>query len=451
MKILDIRALRGPNYWSNWRHHLIVMRVDLEEMEEYPSNLIQGFPERLQELIPSLVEHRCSRGYTGGFLERLQEGTWMGHVMEHVALELQILAGMQCGFGRCESAGELGVYNVVFAYEQERAGYYAAKAAFAIVEAMIAGQSYDLQQDIQKLRQIREEERFGPSTASIVDEAGKRQIPILRLNQYSLVQLGWGKHQQRIQATVTGKTSSIGLEIAYDKEETKNMLYNNGCPVPSGFVVTSLKALQKALSRLDFPVVIKPVDGHQGQGASINVCSTEEARVAFKAARKHSQKVLVERCITGADYRLLVIHYNFVAAAKRTPAHVIGNGTSTIQELIQEVNQDPRRGFGHEKMLTEITVDDMTRRMLQQEGLGLDSVLPEGRILYLKTTANLSTGGVSEDVTDMVHSYNVFMAERVARIIDLDICGIDVIAPSLSEPIHENQGAIIEVNGAPGF
>ncbi|MFO8031103.1 MAG: cyanophycin synthetase [Desulfohalobiaceae bacterium] len=451
MQILDIRALRGPNYWSNWRHYLIVMRIDLEDMEEYPSNLIQGFPEGLQKLIPSLIEHRCSRGYAGGFLERLQEGTWMGHVMEHVALELQILAGMQCGFGRCESAGEPGIYNVIFAYEQESAGYYAANAAFAVVQAMIDGRAYDLEQDIQRLREIREEERFGPSTASIIDEAQERQIPILRLNQYSLVQLGWGKNQQRIQATVTGKTSSIGLEIAYDKEETKNMLYNNGCPVPYGFVVKNLKSLQAALSRIGFPVVIKPVDGHQGQGASINVCSKEEAKAAFKAARECSCRVVVEKCFSGADFRLLVIDYNFVAAAKRTPGHVIGNGSSTIQELIQQVNQDPRRGYGHEKMLTEITVDAMTRRILLQEGLELDSVLPEDRMLYLKTTANLSTGGVSEDVTDTVHSYNVFMAERVARIIDLDVCGIDVIAPSLSEPINENQGAIIEVNGGPGF
>ncbi|WP_291320012.1 cyanophycin synthetase, partial [Desulfonatronospira sp.] len=451
MKILEKRALRGPNYWSNLRHQLIVMRVDLEEMEKYPSNTIPGFPERMEKLIPSLHEHRCSRGYEGGFLERLREGTWMGHVMEHVALELQILSGMQCGFGRCTWDGEEGIYSVVFSYEEERAGFYAAEAAFEIVRAMLAGKSYDLEKDIQTLREIREEERFGPSTASIVQEARKRHIPVLRLNRYSLVQLGWGKYQQRIQATVTGRTSSIGLEIAFDKEETKNMLHNNGCPVPYGLVVHSAEEVESAAIRVGFPVVVKPVDGHHGQGATINVQNPENALAAFEAAREYSSRVIVEKCIKGSDFRLLVINYKLAAAAKRVPAHVTGNGSSSIQELIKEVNQDPRRGYGHEKMLTEITVDDMTRRLLELEGLSLDSVLPQGRVLYLKTTANLSTGGVSEDVTDTVHSYNVFLAERVARIIDLDVCGIDVIAPSLTEPLSETGGAIIEVNGAPGF
>mgnify|MGYP006280245921 CR=1 FL=1 len=451
MKILEIRALRGPNYWSNWRHKLMVMQVDLEEMEEYPSDTVEGFPERLQKLLPSLYEHRCSRGYEGGFLERIREGTWMGHIMEHIALEIQVLAGMNCGFGRCVWDGEGAIYNVVFSYEEERAGFYVAEAAFRIVNALIAGQPYDVEQDIQKLREIREEERFGPSTGSIVEEAKKRNIPILRLNKYSLVQLGWGVHQQRIQATVTGKTSSIGLEIAYDKEETKNMLSNNACPVPFGYVVSSVEEVEDAVRRIGFPVVIKPVDGHQGKGATINVQTMDEARAAFATAWEYSGRAIVEQCIPGSDFRLLVVNYTFVAAAKRTPAHVVGNGKSTIQELIDEVNQDPRRGYGHEKILTEISVDGMTSRLLDQENLTLDTVLPPGKIVYLKTTANLSTGGVSEDVTETVHSTNIFMAERVARIIDLDICGIDVMAPSLSEPITENGGAIIEVNGAPGF
>ncbi len=451
MKVLEIRALRGPNYWSNWRHKLMVMQVDLEDMVEYPSNTVPGFPERLEELLPSLYEHRCSRSYAGGFLERVHEGTWMGHIMEHIALEIQVLAGMNCGFGRCVWEGEGSIYNVVFSYEEERAGFYAAEAAFRIVSKLIAAEPYDLEQDIQRLREIREEGRFGPSTGSLVEEAKKRNIPILRLNQYSLVQLGWGVHQQRIQATVTGKTSSIGLEIAYDKEETKNMLSNNGCPVPAGCVVSSLQEVEDAVRRIGFPVVIKPVDGHQGQGATINVHTLDEAGTAFATAWDYSSRVIVEQLVTGSDFRLLVINYTFVAAARRTPAHVVGDGRSTIQELIEAVNQDPRRGYGHEKVLTEICVDGMTRRLLEQENLTLDAILPQGRVVYLKTTANLSTGGVSEDVTETVHSANIFMAERVARIIDLDICGIDVMASSLSEPITENGGAIIEVNGAPGF
>ena len=451
MKILGIRALRGPNYWSNWRHYLIVMKLDLEEMEHYPSNEINGFPERLVKLIPSLYEHRCSRGYEGGFIERLKEGTWMGHIIEHVALEIQILAGMECGFGRTRGDGKEGVYKVVFAYEQERAGIYAAKAAFAIIEALIANKSYNIEKDIQELRLIREEERFGPSTASIIDEAKKRNIPILRLNEYSLVQLGWGIHQQKIQATMTGKTSSIGLEIACDKEETKNILYNNASPVPYGFVIDSAEELQATVRRIGFPVVIKPVDGHQGKGATININTLEDALPALKTAQDFSSRVIVEKYISGNDYRMLVINNKFAAAALRTPAHVVGNGLSTINELISEVNKDPRRGFGHEKMLTEIKVDGMTKRLLEQEGYTLDTVLPKGKIFYLKTTANLSTGGISEDVTDTVHTTNIFIAERVSKFIDLDICGIDVIAPNLTEPFTETGGAIIEVNGAPGF
>ncbi len=451
MKILEIRATRGPNYWSNWRHKLIVMKVDLEEMEHHPSSHIQGFAGRLEALMPSLYQHRCSPGYEGGFIERLREGTWMGHVMEHVALELQVLAGMQCGFGRTRSNGKAGIYNVVFSYEEERAGIYAGRAAFAIVEAMIGGKSYDLEKDISELRQIREQERFGPSTASIIHEAKRRNIPILRLNEYSMVQLGWGVHQQRIQATMTGRTSSIALEIALDKEETKKILYNNACPVPDGVVISCGEEVRPAVSKVGFPIVVKPVDAHQGIGATINPKSVEEAFVAFEAAREYSDRVIVERYIEGNDYRMLVINHQFAAAARRIPAHVIGDGRSTLQQLIEQVNQDPRRGFGHEKMLTEIKVDAMTQRLLERAGYTLEAVLPRGQTFYLKTTANLSTGGISEDVTDTVHPTNIFIAERVSKFIGLDICGIDVVAPNLSEPIQQSGGAIIEVNGAPGF
>ena len=451
MKILEVRALRGPNYWSNWRHQLIVMKIDLEKMEHYPSNRVPGFSERLEKLIPSLYEHRCSRGYEGGFLERLKEGTWMGHIIEHVALEIQVLAGMQCGFGRTRGEGEEGIYNIVFSYEQERAGVYAAKAAFAIVNTLLDNQPYPIDKDILQLRQIREDERFGPSTASIIEEAKKRNIPVLRLNEYSLVQLGWGVHQQRIQATMTGKTSSIGLEIASDKQETKNILYNNGCPVPYGLVISSPEEVEPAALKVGFPIVIKPADAHQGKGATININSLETASQAFEAAREYSDRIIIEKYIRGNDYRMLVIGNKLIAAARRIPAHVSGDGHSTISELIDKINQDPRRGFGHEKMLTEIKVDAMTRRLLGQKNYTPDTVLPRGEVFYLKTTANLSTGGTSEDVTDTVHSTNIFIAERVSKFIDLDICGIDVIAPSLTEPITDTGGAIIEVNGAPGF
>lgn len=451
MRILDIRALRGPNYWSNRRHKLIVMKLDLEEMEERPSDTIDGFADRLEKLFPTLYEHHCSEGHEGGFFERVRSGTWMGHITEHVALELQTLAGMDCGFGRTRSVGEKGVYDVVFSYTQERAGVYAAKAAVRILEALIAGNIYKLDDDIQTLREIREEEKLGPSTYSIVKEAGKRGIPFLRLNEHSLVQLGHGVNQKRIVATVSSQTSGIGVDLAGDKEDTKLLLGDAEVPVPNGSIITAESELDEELDYIGFPMVIKPVDGNHGKGATTNIKSRKDALIAFKEAKKFSWRVVVERYITGFDFRLLVINHRLVAAAKRTPAHVTGNGKSTIRELIDKVNKDPRRGYGHENMLTEITVDKMSRHILKTKGLTLKSVLPKGKELYLKTTANLSTGGTATDITDSVHPYNVFMVERISRIIGLDICGIDIMAPDLKTPVNENGGAVLEVNAGPGF
>lgn len=451
MKILDIKVLRGPNYWSNRRHKLIVMKLDLEEMEERPSDKVDGFAAQLEKMLPSLYEHHCSEGHEGGFFERVREGTWMGHISEHIALEIQTLAGMDCGFGRTRDTGENGVYNVVFTYTQERAGVYAAKAAVRIVEALIEGKPYQLDEDIQKLREIREDEKLGPSTLSIVEEAEKRGIPFMRLNEYSLVQLGYGVNQKRIRATITSQTSGIGVDLAGDKEDTKFLLDRAGVPVPKGSIIRSETELLNKLSNIGFPCVIKPVDGNHGKGATINVKNKKDALVAFKEAIGFSERVIIERYIEGSDFRILIINGLIAAAAKRSPAHIIGNGKSTIRQLIDKVNSDPRRGYGHENMLTEIIVDKMTMRLMRIKGLTLNSVLPRRKLLYLKTTANLSTGGTSTDVTDSVHPYNIFMAERISRIIGLDICGIDVMAPDLERPIIENGGAVLEVNAAPGF
>ena len=428
-----------------------MMKLDLEEMEERPSDKVDGFADRLEKMFPTLYEHHCSEGHEGGFFERVREGTWMGHIAEHIALEIQTLAGMDCGFGRTRGTGEEGVYNVVFTYTQERAGVYAARAAVRIVEALITGKPYKLEANIQVLREIREEEKLGPSTLSIVEEAGRRSIPFMRLNEYSLVQLGYGVNQKRIRATITSQTSGIGVDLAGDKEDTKFLLDRAGVPVPQGSIITTETELINELGNTGYPCVIKPVDGNHGKGATINVRTKKDALVAFKVAQKHSERVIIERYIKGFDFRLLVINQRLVAAAKRTPAHVTGNGNSTIRQLIDKVNADPRRGYGHENMLTEITVDKMTLRILRAKGLTLNSVLSNRKRLYLKTTANLSTGGTSTDVTDSVHPYNIFMAERISRIIGLDICGIDVMAPDLNRPINENGGAVLEVNAAPGF
>ena len=443
--------MRGPNYWSVRRHKLIQMRLDLEELEQSPTNKIDGFSERLEKMFPSMFSHRCSESVAGGFFMRVKDGTWMGHVIEHIALEIQTLAGMETGFGRTRSTSKEGVYNVVFSYMEEKAGVFAARSAVRIAEALIAGTDYDLANDIQELREIREDERLGPSTGCIVEEAVSRGIPYIRLNRNSLVQLGYGINQKRIRATIASTTGSIAVDIACDKEETKNLLGAAEIPVPKGRIVYGEEGLQAAIENIKYPIVTKPVDGNHGKGATTDINNWEDAVKGLEAAKVYSRGVIVEKFISGLDHRVLVINYKFVAAAIRKPASVIGDGKSTIDELIDITNLDPRRGFGHEKTLTSIKVDQFTLAILKDKNLTLESILPEGEELWLKPTANLSTGGTATDITDLVHPDNIFMCERIARIIGLDICGIDIMAKTLSEPVAESGGGVIEVNAAPGF
>ena len=451
MKILGIQVLKGPNIWSTKRKKLIQMRLDLEDLEQRPTNKIEGFRERIEKLMPSLYNHRCSPGHEGGFFERIDDGTWMGHVIEHIALELQSLAGMETGFGRTRETKTSGTYNVVFNYIEETVGVYAAEASVRIAEALIAGEDYDIENDIMTMKKMRERERFGPSTASIVDEAVARKIPFIRLNRSSLVQLGYGVNQVRFRATMTDKTSSIAVDIAGNKDETKRILQEQAIPVAKGMTISSEEDLEIALTQIGFPLVFKPLNGNHGKGATINVKTREEAIEAFAYAQKYSHRVILERFITGHDFRILVIDNRMVAAAQRVPANVVGNGKNTIQELIDIENSDPRRGYGHENVLTEITVDRDTLDLLDKKGYILETIPPKSEIVYLKSTANLSTGGTSIDVTDMVHPQNVFMCERIARVIGLDICGIDIMAKNLTELLTENGGVVLEVNAAPGF
>jgi len=452
MEILEIKVLRGPNYWSIRRPKLIQMKLDLEEMEQRPTNQIPGFRERLEKLLPTLYEHRCSEGEAGGFFHRVDEGTWMGHVIEHIALEIQTLAGMDTGFGRTRSTGEReGVYYVIFDYIEEDAGTYAARAAVRIAQALVNSESYDLDADIQHMREIREDTRLGPSTGCIVDEAAKRGIPFIRLNKQSLVQLGYGVHQKRIRATIASTTSNIAVDIAGDKEETKLLLDAAQIPVPKGTVIRTEEGLKDAIEQLGYPLVIKPIDGNHGKGNTTNITNYEQALKAFAAAKEYNRSLIVEKFITGYDFRALVINYKFVCAALRTPAAVTGDGEHSIQWLINETNKDPRRGYGHEKVLTQITVDQFTQKMLDDHGYTIDTIPKKDELVLLKPTANLSTGGTSTDVSDEVHPANIFMFERIARIIGLDICGIDVMATDLQTPVSENGGAILEVNAAPGF
>ncbi len=451
MKILSIQALRGPNIWSVRRKKLIQMRLDLEDLEALPTNKINGFRERLEAMFPTMIEHRCSEEVRGGFFQRIERGTWMGHVIEHIALETQSLAGMETGFGRTRETKTPGIYNVVFSYVEEKVGLFAAESAVLIAQALVNNEAYDLQADLKKMREIREDVRLGPSTGSIVDEAVARDIPWIRLGTNSLVQLGYGVNQMRFQATITCKTSSIAVDIACNKEQTKQMLDAASIPVAKGDICVDEEDLEITIKRIGYPIVLKPLDGNHGKGVSINVNKWEDAVAGLVFAQKYSRKVIVERFVTGFDFRMLVIDNKLVAAAQRVPANIIGDGKHTVQQLIDETNKDPRRGYGHENVLTEISVDRDTMDLLEKKNYTLETIPPDKEVVYLKSTANLSTGGTSIDVTDMVHPENIFLAERISRVIGLDVCGIDIMAKNLTQSLKENGGVVLEVNAAPGF
>jgi len=451
MKILSVQALRGPNIWSVSRKKLIQMRLDLEDLEQKPTNTIPGFRERLEAMFPTMIEHRCSEEVRGGFFQRLERGTWMGHVIEHIALETQSLAGMETGYGRTRETKTPGIYNVVFSYVEEKVGLFAAESAVLIAQALVDGVEYDLQADLKKMREIREDVRLGPSTGSIVDEAVARDIPWIRLGTNSLVQLGYGVNQMRFQATITCKTSSIAVDIACNKEQTKQMLDAASIPVAKGGICVDEEDLEVTIKKIGYPIVLKPLDGNHGKGVSINVNKWEEALEGMVFAQKYSRKVIVEKFVTGYDFRMLVIDNKLVAAAQRVPANIVGDGKQTVQQLIEETNNDPRRGYGHENVLTEITVDRDTMDLLEKKKYTLETVPPADEIVYLKSTANLSTGGTSIDITDMIHPENIFLAERISRVIGLDVCGIDIMAKNLTQSLKENGGVILEVNAAPGF
>jgi cyanophycin synthetase len=451
MKIMQIHVLCGPNVWSVRHKQLIEMLLDLQALEYRPSNEIPGFYERLTSLMPSLYKHHCSEGTEGGFLYRVRIGTWMGHIIEHIALELQTLADMDNGFGRTRGAGTEGVYHVVFGYQDPEAGIYAAQAAVRIAEALVHGEQYDLEHDIEQLTYIWNRNKLGPSTASIVEEATRRGIPFLKLDNGALIQLGYGKNQQRIDASLSGATSAIAVDIASDKDRTKNLLYDAMIPVPEGHIISNEIQLKTIIEKIGFPVVIKPLNGNHGKGATTNIIRLKEAIRAMHRAKRYSDKVICEKFITGFDYRILLINYKFTAAALRTPACITGDGNKSIRQLIDILNSDARRGNEHDNILTRIQIDQVTLDLLKKNDLHLDAIPADGQIVYLKPTANLSTGGTAEDVTEFVHPDNIALFERAARLVGLDICGIDVMAPDLSSRLQDNGGAILEINAAPGL
>ncbi len=438
MKILKTQALRGPNFWHIDRHQLIVVRLDLEGNIHH----IERFYRELEQCLPQIDTRKfpCN-----------QEG--VAQAVAEVALELQRRAGMAVEFATVRATSERDVYNCVFEYQYEECGRYAARAAVRLCQDVLETGTYkELEEDRKDLEEIKLDSQLGPSTESIVAEAKARKIPWLELGSRAMIQLGYGVYQKRIQATLTDRSGILAVELACDKEGTKRILQDSGIPVPRGTVIKSLKYLEEAIEEVGgFPIVVKPLDGNHGRGITIDVRSVKEAETAFALAQQVSDGVIIEKFHRGRDYRVLVIDGRVVAVAERVPAHVIGDGRSTIGELVELTNQDPRRGEGHDNVLTKIVIDQTSLDVLKRQGYTLESVPPAGEVVYLRATANLSTGGISVDRTDEIHPENVWLCQRVARIIGLDIAGIDVVTPDIRQPIRATDGVIVEVNAAPGF
>lgn len=459
MKILDTQVYRGPNLYS--LRKVIRLRVDLGELEEYPTNRLPGFVDRLLALIPTLHEHTCSYAEPGGFIRRMteDEGTWLGHVLEHVAIELQCLAGTPVSYGKTRSHDlPAGQYHVIYSYEEESVGLRAGELALQLILHLLPPERpahdpepFDFAAELERFIRLAQRRAFGPSTASLVNAAEQRDIPWIRLNNRSLVQLGHGKYQRRIQATVTSETRHTAVEIASDKRLTNQILDDLGLPVPRQRIVDEADEAVEAAERLGYPVVVKPLDGNHGRGVSINLTTPEQVRDAFEKAYERASTVIVETYQTGHDYRILVVNGKVVAVSQRVPGHVVGDGRHTVAELVDLVNLDPRRGVGHEKVLTRLELDHQALRLLEQAGHTAESVLPEGEIFYLRSTGNLSTGGTAIDKTDVIHYDNRIMAERAVKAVGLDVGGVDFIAPDIARSHQEVGGAIVEINAAPGF
>ena len=449
LRVSRLRAVRGPNFWR--LAPVIACDVALGTLEDVPSSEMPGFSDRLLELVPTLHEHPCSRGESGGFVERLREGTHLPHILEHVALELQTLAGSDVRFGRVVESGDEGVWWLIVAYEEEDVGLQSVRDAVRVVRACMTGEPLDVGRMVQDLHELLEEVRLGPSTAAIVEEARRRGIPVRRLNNSSLVQLGLGKNLRRVQAAMSDYTSAIGVEIAQDKDDTRRVLRNIGLPAPEGDTASTLEGAIEVAREIGFPVLLKPLDASQGRGISGRLADEAAMARAWPVSSAFSRRVVVERFVTGRDYRVLVVKGRVAAVAERVPAHVVGDGRSRVRELIGAANRDPRRGAGHTRVLTRLPDDAATGEFLATRGLAMDSVPAAGETVFLRATANLSTGGTSIDRSDEIHPDNVTACEMAAGIVGLDIAGIDVLSPDISVPFRENGAVIIEVNAAPGL
>jgi cyanophycin synthetase len=449
VELLSLRTIHGPNIYHN--RPVIIMKLDLKQWAEVASDEIPNFTDRLIQLLPGLQKHTCSPGYEGGFIERLRRGTYMAHVTEHVAIELSSLAGMDISFGKSRYAGSPGIYHVVTRFENEEGMKSCLESAFNLVTALLEGKEFDVAANVEKIIEVVNDNQLGPSTAAIFAAAKKMNIPCRRVGEHSLLYLGYGKNLKKVQTAVTEKTSLIATELVQDKNFTKEYLKEFSVPVPRGGVVRTEEELLEMAADLTPPLAIKPVDGHHGNGVCLNIYTKDDMIKAFARAQEESSRVLVEEMISGNDYRILVIDGKLVAAAERQPPSVVGNGTDTIATLLEALNKDPRRADGHSGFLTKVEADSDLTDTLKKSGVTLMTVLENGRRVFLRETANLSTGGTAKDVTDLVHPKVKCLCQRIARIVGLDICGVDAIAKSLSEEPEVGGFQVIEVNAGPGL
>jgi cyanophycin synthetase len=461
MRILDRSVYVGPSLYAHFP--VIRLDVDLGELEQWPTTRLgEGLISALLTALPGLAEHGCSYGEPGGFLRRCREdeGTWLGHVLEHCAIELQNAAGEQVTFGKTRSADVPGHYHVVYEYEQSEVGLEAGGLALTLLHSLLPADlrpansvpdDFDFGRELESFIKFAQRRDLGPSTASLVHAAEAKGIPWIRMNEQSLIQFGHGRHQQRIQATITSRTPHIAVELASDKEETNKILSNLGLPVPQQRLISREDDAVRAATEIGYPVVVKPYNANHGRGVAIHLTDAAMVRAAFPLAQQHSRSVIVESFIRGDDHRMLVVNGQLVAVSKRVPGHVVGDGRHTVEELVAIVNQDPRRGVGHEKVLTRLEFDAQAERLLEKKGYTRTTIPPKDEVVFLRSTGNLSTGGTSIDVTDVVHPDNVEMAVRTVRAIGLDVGGVDFLTPDITVSYKENGGAICEVNAAPGF
>ncbi|NGM86389.1 cyanophycin synthetase [Parapusillimonas sp. SGNA-6] len=445
IEVINMMYLRGPNIWAY--RPVIEAWVDIGELEDFPSNTIPGLYERLVAWLPTLVEHRCSIGERGGFLQRLRNGTWPAHILEHVTLELQSLAGMPGGLGRARETSVRGVYKVIVRAWHEEVTRTALYLARDLVMAAIEDRPFDVAAAVEQLRDMTESLKLGPSTGCIVEAADDRDIPTIRLSEANLVQLGYGARQRRIWTAETDRTSAIGESVSRNKDLTKQLLQACGVPVPEGEVVDSVDAAWEAAQSIGLPVVVKPMDGNHGRGVFTNLTTRAEVETAYAVAVDEGSGVVVERFITGDEHRLLVVGGRMVAAARGDAATVVGDGVHTIEELIElQLNSDPRRGRDEDHPLNPIRMDSAARLELARRHLDGKSIPAEGdRVLIQRN------GNVSIDVTDLVHPSVAHAVALAARIVGLDIAGVDLVAEDISQPLEGQRGAIVEVNAGPGL